>query len=252
MQQSPHLDRQARLARKALGLALALGAVVGAGAPAMAAQSSAASSAQSGTQSGAHAVPARPDGIGPRTWSQVPGSARQIVLVQGAGWNSSHNTVSLWQFSNGSWQRVAQWSGHNGERGWTSDHYAGDMHTPTGVYTLHNAGGRLPNPGTRLSYQYSRGLYALGGHSANGASRSRLFDYVVAIDYNRVVGAPPTDQRRPMGYYRGGGIWFHVSDGNYTAGCVSNPENDMRLTERWLDPAAHPVIVMGPSSLDAQ
>lgn len=252
MQQNPHLDRHARLARKALGLALALGAVVGVSAPAVAAPSGAQSDRQNGAQGDARALAARPAGIGPRTWSHVPGSAQQIILVQGEGWGSSHNTVSLWQFSDGSWQRVAQWSGHNGERGWSSDHYAGDMHTPTGVYTLHDAGGRLPNPGTRLSYQYSRSIYALGGHSANGASRAHLFDYVVAIDYNRVPGSAPTDQRRPMGYYRGGGIWFHVTDGNWTAGCVSNPENDMRLTERWLDPAAHPVIVMGPSSLDAR
>jgi L,D-peptidoglycan transpeptidase YkuD (ErfK/YbiS/YcfS/YnhG family) len=238
MQQSP------RLGRKALGLALALGAVVGVSAPALAAQSAA--------RGDTRAVAAWPSGIGPRTWSHVPTDARQIVLVQGASWNSSHNTVSLWQFSNGSWQRVAQWSGHNGELGWSSDHHAGDMHTPTGVYTLHDAGGRLPNPGTRLSYQYSRGIYALGGHSANGAARAHLFDYVVAIDYNRVPGNPPTDQRRPMGYYRGGGIWLHVTDGNYTAGCVSNPENDMRMLERWLDPADHPVVVMGPSSLNAR
>jgi L,D-peptidoglycan transpeptidase YkuD (ErfK/YbiS/YcfS/YnhG family) len=239
----PSQDRaRRRLPRKALGLVVALGATLGLGSPAVAAPHMAARAAMA----------ARPHGIGPHTWSHVPTPARQVILVQGDGWNSSHNTVSLWRLSGRTWVRVAEWRGHNGEYGWSENHHAGDMHSPTGVYTLHNAGGRLPNPGTRLTYQYSPSLYALSGYSANGAIRTHLFDYVVAIDYNRVVGAPPTDDRRPLGYDHGGGIWLHVTNGNYTAGCVSNPENDMVLIERWLNPADHPVIVMGPSSLDAE
>ena len=46
----------------------------------------------------------------------------------------------------------------------------------------------------------------------------------------------------------GGGIFLHVSGPGATAGCVSIPRGTMRRVLRWLDPAAGPVLVMGPRS----
>jgi L,D-peptidoglycan transpeptidase YkuD (ErfK/YbiS/YcfS/YnhG family) len=68
---------------------------------------------------------------------------------------------------------------------------------------------------------------------------------VVAINYNREPGTSPLDWTRPLGAARGGGIWFHVDHGGPTHGCVSLPTADMLTLLHTLDPAQHPVVVMG-------
>ncbi len=62
-----------------------------------------------------------------------------------------------------------------------------------------------------------------------------------AADGQRVADQP-ADTRL------GGGIFLHVSGPGATAGCVSVPRDVMRRVLRWLDPAAEPVLVMGPRS----
>ena len=56
------------------------------------------------------------------------------------------------------------------------------------------------------------------------------------------VAGAPADTRR------GGGIFLHVKQKRYTAGCVSAPIATARWLVRWLDPALQPRIVMGPRS----
>ena len=46
----------------------------------------------------------------------------------------------------------------------------------------------------------------------------------------------------------GGGIWFHVDHGGPTHGCVSLSRPHMRALLRALDPALHPVVVMGDAA----
>jgi L,D-peptidoglycan transpeptidase YkuD (ErfK/YbiS/YcfS/YnhG family) len=52
----------------------------------------------------------------------------------------------------------------------------------------------------------------------------------------------------PLGAARGGHIWFHVDHGGPTHGCVSLPKSDMIMLLRTLDPAAHPVAVLGDAA----
>lgn len=71
------------------------------------------------------------------------------------------------------------------------------------------------------------------------------FDYVIAIDYNRVKGTAPNDPTRPLGQSKGGSIWLHMDHGSGTSACVSLPKSAMQLLLRTLDPKQHPVVVMG-------
>ena len=86
---------------------------------------------------------------------------------------------------------------------------------------------------------------AAGGVGFDGEPLDAAFDYVIAIDYNRVAGTSPLDGTQPLGANRGGGIWVHVDHGGPTHGCVSIPAARMVDLLRTLLPADHPVIVMG-------
>lgn len=186
-------------------------------------------------------------GLGPRRAATVPAETSQVVVVRGAGRTSALATVDLYQRSGGGWVRAAGWAGHNGVRGWTDDHREGDLRTPTGTYSLTDAGGSRPDPGTALPYHRSTS-FVPRGDSVFGDSLEGSFDYVVAIDYNRRRDRSPLDTTRPQGWDDGGGIWLHVDHGGPTHGCVSLPEDGMRQLLTALRPQAHPLVVMGDPS----
>lgn len=193
------------------------------------------------------AAPAPTDlpGLGPRTLAEIPDNARQVVLVTGETKNSPDAHVVLYQRTDdGGWAAGRTWAAHNALRGWTDDHYAGDLHSPTGVFTLSDAGGLLADPGTKLPYDRS-GSFTIGGTGFEGEPLAGSFDYVIAIDYNRKPGTSPLDWTRPLGANRGGGIWLHVDHGGPTHGCVSLAKQHMKELLLALDPALHPVAVMG-------
>ncbi|MFC7512453.1 hypothetical protein ACFQV4_28630 [Streptomyces thermocarboxydus] len=66
-----------------------------------------------------------------------------------------------------SWQAGPAWPARNALRGWTDDHWAGDLRSPIGVYSLSDSGGLLPDPGTRLPYDRSDG-FAVSGTGFEG------------------------------------------------------------------------------------
>ncbi|MFF7189003.1 hypothetical protein ACFZAR_27970 [Streptomyces sp. NPDC008222] len=189
-------------------------------------------------------VPARLPGIGSRTLARIPAATRQVVLVTGAARNSASSKVVLYERVDDGWRPGAVWAVHNGYRGWTDRHYAGDLRCPIGVFGLTDAGGRLADPGTRLPYHRS-GAFTVSGPGFEGESLAGSFDYVIAINYNRQPGTSPMDGTKPMGASRGGGIWIHVDHGGPTHACVSLPKTHMKQLLQALDPAAHPVVVMG-------
>ncbi|MDH6144923.1 L,D-peptidoglycan transpeptidase YkuD (ErfK/YbiS/YcfS/YnhG family) [Kitasatospora sp. GP30] len=186
-------------------------------------------------------------GLGPGTLALLPPDARQVLVAAGSGADSSDTAVQLWTADDdGHWTAGPAWRAHNARQGWTAEHRSGDLHSPIGVFSLSDAGGQLPDPGTRLPY-YRSNAFAVGGTGFEGEPLTGAFDYVVAIDYNRVPGRSPLDESQPLGDYRGGGIWLHVDHGGPTHGCVTLAKDDMRTLLTMLDPAAHPVIVMGPA-----
>ncbi|WP_097867150.1 L,D-transpeptidase family protein [Streptomyces sp. rh34] len=186
-------------------------------------------------------------GLGPETLARIPAETRQVFVVTGEAADSNQSSAVLYSRESPAkgWQPVAgPWPAHNGMEGWTDHHVAGDLRSPTGVYPLTDAGGRLPDPGALLPYD-EHPRFAVDGEGFFGEPLEGSFDYVVAINYNRTEGVSPLDRTRPLGLERGGGIWIHVDHGGPTQGCVSIPEARMEELLRTLDPARKPVIVMG-------
>ncbi|MBV7699774.1 hypothetical protein [Streptomyces sp. TRM70350] len=192
-------------------------------------------------------APRQLPGLGPVTRAQVPADAGQAVVVTGRGRNSPVSEAVLYERTVAGWQARRSWPAHNALHGWTGHHRLGDLRSPVGVYTLTDAGGLLPDPGTRLPYDHSTAFTAAGS-GFEGEPLAGSFDYVIAIDYNREPGTSPLDWARPLGPERGGGVWFHVDHGGPTQACVSLGRAHMKELLRALDPDRHPVVVMGDAA----
>lgn len=186
-------------------------------------------------------------GLGPLTLARIPGKTKQVVLVTGDAKNSSRAHLVIYQRTLSGWQAGTKWPAHNALKGWTDNHHAGDLHSPIGVFSLTDAGGRLANPGTKLPYDRSPS-FVISGTGFDGEPLAGSFDYVVAINYNRVKGTTPLNSTRPEGEAKGGDIWLHVDHSGPTHGCVTVAKNHMKELLRTLNPALHPVIVMGDAT----
>ncbi|MER8233069.1 L,D-transpeptidase family protein [Streptomyces sp. NPDC094049] len=197
---------------------------------------------------GQRAPAPRLPGIGPVTQALVPDGTTQALVVTGATADSSSSTATLYERGpEGPWTLTGgPWPAHNALRGWTSDHSAGDLRTPIGVFRLGDAGGRLPDPGARLPYDQDE-QFAISGTGFGGEPLEGSFDHVIAIDYNRVPGRTPLDKERPLGDGKGGGVWIHVDHGGPTQACVALDRESLRDLLRALDPVREPVVVMGPA-----
>ncbi|MEU0968219.1 L,D-transpeptidase family protein [Streptomyces sp. NPDC005917] len=182
-------------------------------------------------------------GVGERLHGEIPADSSQVLAVYGEGEDSSDSTVVLYVLQDDGWRPVGSWPAHNGRNGWSTDHYAGHERSPVGVFTLTDAGGVLPDPGTRLPYAQDEDACA-PPYDWDSAHRHD-FDYVIAIDHNRLRGVPPHDATRPRGAERGGGIWLHLDNGSGTSACISLSGEAMRFLLHTLDPDRDPVVVMG-------
>ncbi|NGO40679.1 hypothetical protein G6048_00405 [Streptomyces sp. YC419] len=180
--------------------------------------------------------------VGDGLRKQIPANSRQVVAVYGEGKDSAQSRIVLYTKSGSTWDQTRSWQGHNGKKGWTTDHREGDNRSPVGVFTLSDAGGVLPDPGAGLPYTRSAGFQAPRYWAK---SHWHDFDYVIAIDYNRVKGTSPGDPTRPQGQAKGGSIWLHMDHGSGTSACVSLSKSGMEYLLRTLDPDKHPVVVMG-------
>jgi L,D-peptidoglycan transpeptidase YkuD (ErfK/YbiS/YcfS/YnhG family) len=175
---------------------------------------------------------------------EVPAKSGQAVIVRAPSMSSTTNTVTLWTRTAAGWRQLdTSMPGHNGERGWSAHRTSGDLKTPTGVYSLTAAGGRLPNPGTSEPYEHNASYFRTNGRFL-GHSTVGVFDYVVAIDFNRVPGSPVSSTAEPKGEGPGSAIWLHVDNGAATLACVTVSKQNMVTILRWLDPSQHPVIVL--------
>lgn len=187
-------------------------------------------------------------GISEQTLARIPAESRQLVLVTGKAGDSSESTAALYTrpAAGADWVRTESWPARNGAKGWSTERTYGDLTSPQGVFALTDAGGLLaPPPGTRLPYDKDRAFVATG-RGVNGESLAGSFDYVVAIDFNRRPGKSPLDPVKPEGEDKGGNIWLHVDHDGPSQGCVGIPKEAMKKVLATLDPAAKPVIVMGP------
>lgn len=185
-------------------------------------------------------------GIGPETLAEVPADTRQVLISSTPGPADTTATTVLFERAGDGWERTGEYAGHNGGAGWKRDRREGDRTSPIGVFSLSDAGGSLPDPGSLLPYTHEPALRT-GAAAAYGEDYAAVFDRVIAIDYNRQPGTPPNDDTRPLGWDAGGKIWLHVDHDSPTRGCITVDAEDMVHLLRTLDPAAHPHIIMGPA-----
>lgn len=130
--------------------------------------------------------------------------------------------------------------------------------TPAGVFTVTEAFGRMPDPGTRLKYRKA-GMSSWWVSDVNSAKYNTfqrcspgnwcgfdqgpseqlgaisVYSYAVVIDYNRKPAVPG----------KGSAFFLHVSGGSPTAGCVSIDSGNLVGILRWLQPAKRPLISIG-------
>ncbi len=190
-------------------------------------------------------------GLGPETAGRIPDESTQVLIASGADEDATETELSLWERTDGDWSRTVTFAGRNGDNGWKEERREGDKTSPAGVFSLSDAGGHLADPGSLLPYHRDEGLRS-GAESVYGDEYATVFDYVIAIDYNRRTGVAPTENTRPMGWDAGGKIWLHVEHGNPTRGCVALPEEDMEFLLTTLDPDRSPHIAMGSEEYLAQ
>ena len=194
----------------------------------------------------AHSVPV--PGLKQEFADQIPQETSQVLVATSPDAKSEESTLSFYQFEDDEWTKLKTFSTHNGSNGWLEDRHEGDRTTPIGVFTLSDAGGFEPDPGTELPYTQDDNLPS-SATVAYGPDYASVFDYIIAIDYNRAPGNPPTDTTRPMGWDKGGGIWLHLDHDSGTNGCVTLQEADLKWILRTIDPDAHPRIAMGPDDV---
>ncbi len=194
--------------------------------------------------------------------SKPTGSARQVLTVVAPGAASTTATLQAWHKVSGGWARsgptVPAWLGRDGLSSSPSESRSA---TPIGSFTLTQAFGHDPDPGTALPYTHTTPddwwisqpgpLYNTRQRCHSGCAFTRAdpnehlyyetpyYDHAVVIDYNTA--------NAPGGVHQGAGSAFflHVTDGSPTAGCVSIDAGQLVRIMRWLNPADHPRIVIG-------
>jgi L,D-peptidoglycan transpeptidase YkuD (ErfK/YbiS/YcfS/YnhG family) len=209
------------------------------------------------------------------------GDAGQVVVVSARDWSSNRAVLRTWQRDPaGTWQLVGEpVPARVGRNGFVlADRRRQNSGTsPAGTFAVVSAFGNGPDPGTALGYRvvdrndwwtydprdpktYNvlqprrvatsawRTSWAedLSGYGAQ-------YRYAAVLGFNLPSGVhrAPDGQRvadQPADTRLGGGIFLHVSGPGATAGCVSVARTEMRRILQWLDPAAGPVLVMGPRS----
>jgi L,D-peptidoglycan transpeptidase YkuD (ErfK/YbiS/YcfS/YnhG family) len=183
-----------------------------------------------------------------------------LTVVAGA---ESDTSASLqpWRRVGGGWHRVGPalpaWLGSAGMTPRPSESLSA---TPMGSWTLTQAFGRDPDPGSPLPYTQttpddwwisqpgplyntrqrcaSNCPFTLGDPNEHLYYVAPQYDYAVVIDYNT----------RDTGQVRqgaGSAFFLHVSAGEPTAGCVAIAAPALVRIMRWLDPDDHPRILIG-------
>ncbi|MDF2790703.1 MAG: putative secreted protein [Bacillus sp. (in: firmicutes)] len=165
----------------------------------------------------------------------------QILTVVASG---IHAHITLWTKNGDVWGKSLETNGFVGKYGIGNVH-EGSMKTPYGAYSLGFAFG-TSNPGTKLPFRQitpkswwvedsndpNYNTWQEGDHfnkpSEHLADYPVQYKYAVVINYNTA--------RTP---WAGSGFFVHVSNGSYTAGCVSLPESQMVQLLNKLEPNAY-------------
>lgn len=180
-------------------------------------------------------------------------TVQQMIVVSAPSTESTTASLTTYERTGEGWQVVVgPTPAQLGELG-IGEPQDDVFRTPAGTFPLGQAFGRESNSGTRMPYfqtteedwwdeDVDSSAYNTHVRTANINSDDAenlytsgvIYDYAVLIDHN---------PRRIPG--RSAGIFLHVTDGHPTWGCVAIERDQMRSVLRWLDPSAHPQIVIG-------
>ena len=211
---------------------------------------------------------------------RIPDEARQLIVVEAAGWNTTRATIARWQREPGQpWQAVSGpdpailgYAGAAWGRGLHGDgapagrsgpvKREGDGRSPAGIFALGPAYGyaAAPPPGTRARYTRSSDTLRCVDDGASKHYNQIVDEATVASDWNSAE-----DLRRGDAQYTwvvdvrhnaaavpegGSCIFLHVWSGpkGKTTGCTAMAEPVMNALLAGLDPAARPVLVLLPAS----
>ena len=154
---------------------------------------------------------------------------------------------------NGLWDCLLETDGIVGKNGVSENSAEGDYCTPKGIFSLGFAFGTQSMNGLKVEYRQINDycywiddslspLYNQWVESSNITwnSAEHLIDYPVAYKYSVVINY----NMNPVKPYKGSAIFLHCMTGNYTAGCVAVPENDMLIILKWLDISKKPIIII--------
>jgi L,D-peptidoglycan transpeptidase YkuD (ErfK/YbiS/YcfS/YnhG family) len=190
--------------------------------------------------------------------------AQQVIVVDAPDAASTTATLSTYENDGNGWYQVFSPMPAVDGDGWlpAADRVEGDGATPEGIYAIGpTMYGVDANPGTQFPYHqlvcgdwwdedpnsptYNTFVHvacgttpSFGGDSEALWTEGNAYPSMAVINFN----TPPTGDS-------GSGIFLHANIGQPTVGCVSLPLGDLDQVLDWLNPALHPVIVMGPDSV---
>ena len=193
------------------------------------------------------------------------GGAQQVVVVDAP--DAASTTASLTAYENdgsGWYEAFGPLPAVDGVHGWLpgAGRTEGDGTTPEGMYAIGSTMyGTQADPGTRFAYHQlvcgdwwdedpSSPTYntfqhvacgtapPFGGNSETLWTEGNAYPSFAVIGYNTPSAGP-----------YGSAIFLHADTGAPTQGCVSLPLADLDALLRWLNPALHPVIAMGPDTV---
>lgn len=186
------------------------------------------------------------------------GNSTQVVTVVAPTTASSTATLQAWDKTSAGWlRRGGALHAYIGNQGLTAQPRETLAATPIGSFTLTETFGLVADPGTRLPYftadlsdywvadpnsrhynthyRCARNCPFDTGAGENLYRVGDIYTYAVVMDYNRFPVRPGA----------GSAFFLHVTENKPTTGCVSIPKPDLVAILRWLDPAAHPRILVG-------
>ncbi len=193
------------------------------------------------------------------------GGAQQVIVVDAPGAASTTATLTAYENDGGGWyQAFGPLPAVDGANGWAPgpSRTEGDGTTPEGIFPIGpTMFGTDPDPGTRFAYHQlvcgdwwdedpASPTYNSFQHVACGTTppfagasealwtEGNAYPSMAVLDFN----TPPTG---PFG----SGMFLHADTGAPTQGCVSLPYGDLVAVLDWLNPALHPVVVMGPDAV---
>ncbi len=193
------------------------------------------------------------------------GGAQQVIIIDAPDAASTTATLTAYEDDGNGWyEAFGPMPAVDGASGWlpASSRTEGDDTTPEGLYAMGSTMyGTDPDPGAQFAYHQlvcgdwwdedpQSPTYNAFQHVACGTTppfgadsealwtEGNAYPSMAVIDFN----TPPSG---PFG----SGIFLHADTGAPTQGCVSLPLPDLDSVLRWLNPALHPVIVMGPDDV---